>query len=172
MRLGTLACFDWGRRALVWCSCYSLFGDMEIRGITKVDYDYIISVLDQWWGGPAGKRADPMFFYEFGDHALMAERDGQLIGFLFGVMVPAPSATGYVHLVGIHPDHRRRSVGKHLYEHFSERCRAAGMKRIKSIASAGHEGPVRFHQSMGFESNEVADYAGPGRSRVVFVKEL
>jgi len=156
----------------MWCSCYSLFGDMEIRGITKVDYDYIISVLDQWWGGPAGKRADPMFFYEFGDHALMAERDGQLIGFLFGVMVPAPSATGYVHLVGIHPDHRRRSVGKHLYEHFSERCRAAGMKRIKSIASAGHEGPVRFHQSMGFESNEVADYAGPGRSRVVFVKEL
>lgn len=145
---------------------------MDIRGITKVDYDYIISVLDQWWGGPAGKRADPMFFYEFGEHALVAERDGQLIGFLFGVLVPAPSATGYVHLVGIHPDHRRRGVGKRLYENFSERCRAAGMKRIKSIASAGHEGPVRFHESMGFESAEVADYAGPGRSRLVFVKEL
>jgi hypothetical protein len=25
---------------------------------------------------------------------------------------------------------------------------------------------------MGFESTEVPDYAGPGRSRVVFVKEL
>ena len=145
---------------------------MEIRGLTKADYDYIISVLDQWWGGPAGRRADPMFFYEFGEHALVAELDGELIGFLLGVMLPGPSATGYVHLVGIHPDHRRRQVGKELYAQFTERCRAAGMKRIKSLASAGHEGPVRFHESMGFASTEVPDYAGPGRSRVVFVKEL
>ena len=49
---------------------------MRIRGLTKADYDYIISVLDQWWGGPAGRRADPMFFYEFGEHALVAELDG------------------------------------------------------------------------------------------------
>ncbi|KPK52290.1 MAG: acetyltransferase [Myxococcales bacterium SG8_38_1] len=145
---------------------------MRIRGLTKVDYDYIISVLDQWWGGPAGKRADPMFFYEFGEHALVAEQDGQVIGFLLGVMIPAPSATGYVHLVGIHPDHRRRGVGKRLYEQFTERCRGAGMKRLKSLASSGHEGPVRFHESMGFECSEVADYAGPGRARAVFVKEL
>ncbi|UCH30095.1 MAG: GNAT family N-acetyltransferase [Myxococcales bacterium] len=145
---------------------------MRIRGLTKADYDYIISVLDQWWGGPAGRRADPMFFYEFGEHALVAEQDGRVIGFLLGVMVPAPSATGYVHLVGIHPDHRRRGVGKRLYEHYTERCRAAGMKRLKSLASSGHEGPVQFHQSMGFAHTEVEDYAGPGRSRAVFVKEL
>ena len=163
---------DWGRRALFLRSCYPLSRVMEIRGLTKVDYDYIISVLDQWWGGPAGRRADPMFFYEFGEHALVAELDGQVIGFLLGVMVPAPSATGYVHLVGIHPDHRRRAVGKRLYSQFTERCRAAGMKRLKSLASAGHEGPAAFHESMGFESTEVPDYAGPGRSRVVFVKEL
>ena len=37
---------------------------------------------------------------------------------------------------------------------------------------SGHEGPVRFHESMGFEHGEVADYAGPGRNRAVFVKEL
>jgi len=172
MGLRAEACLDRGRRAFSVRSCYRLSRVMEIRGLTKVDYDYIISVLDQWWGGPAGTRADPMFFYEFGEHALVAELDGQVIGFLLGVMVPTPSASGYVHLVGIHPDHRRRGVGKRLYGQFTERCRAAGMKRIKSLAAAGHEGPVRFHESMGFESTEVPDYAGPGRSRVVFVKEL
>jgi len=145
---------------------------MKIRGLTKADYDYIISVLDQWWGGPAGRRADPMFFYEFGEHALVAELDGQVIGFLLGVMVPAPAATGYVHLVGIHPDHRRRGVGKRLYAEFTDRCRAAAMKRIKALGSAGHEDPIQFHEAMGFQSNEVANYAGPGRSRVVFVKDL
>lgn len=163
---------DPGRRASFPRSCYPLSRVMEIRGLTKVDYDYIISVLDQWWGGPAGRRADPMFFYEFGEHALVAELDGQVIGFLLAVLVPAPSATGYVHLVGIHPDHRRRGVGKRLYEQFTERCRAAGMKRIKCLGAAGHEGPVKFHEAMGFESTEVPDYAGPGRSRVVFVKGL
>ena len=145
---------------------------MEIRGLNKEDFDYIISVLDQWWGGPAGQRADPMFFYEFGEHALVAESDGQRIGFLLGVMVPGPVATGYIHLVGIHPDHRRRGVGKRLYGQFTERCRAAGMKRIKSLSASGHEGPMRFHKSMGFNAEEVPDYAGPGRSRTVFVKEL
>lgn len=160
------------RRAFFLRSCYPLSGTMKIRGLTKIDYDYIISVLDQWWGGPAGRRADPMFFYEFGEHALVAELDGQVIGFLLGVMVSSPSATGYVHLVGIHPDHRRRGVGKRLYSVFTDRSRAAGMKRIKSLASAGHEGPVQFHEAIGFESTEVPNYAGPGRSRVVFVKEL
>ena len=150
----------------------SALADVRIRGLTKVDYDYIISVLDQWWAGPGGKGADPMFFYEFGEHALVADQDGEVIGFLLGVMVPAPSATGYVHLVGIHPNHRRRGVGKLLYGQFTERCRAAGMKRIKSLASSGHEAPVRFHESMGFDCAEVPDYAGPGRSRAVFVKEL
>jgi GNAT superfamily N-acetyltransferase len=145
---------------------------MPIRGLTKDDFDYIISVLDQWWGGPGGRRVDPMFFYEFGEHALVAEQDGQVIGFLLGVLVPGPAATGFIHLVGIHPDHRRRGVGKALYEQFTKRCRAAGMKRIKSTSVVGHEGSLRFHEAMGFVSEEVSDYAGPGRSRLVFTKAL
>lgn len=145
---------------------------MQIRGLTKRDFDILISVLDEWWGGPAGQKADPMFFYEFGEHALVAETDGRVIGFLFGALVPGPLPTGYVHMVGIHPDHRRRGVGQELYGQFTERCRIAGAKRIKAIAARGHEGPLRFHQAIGFDAEEVEDYAGPGRARTVFTKEL
>lgn len=113
-----------------------------------------------------------MFFYEFGEHALVAEQDGAVIGFLFGAMVPGAVATGYIHMVGIHPDHRRRGVGHELYARFTERCQAAGMKRIKAIAARGHEGPLRFHAAQGFEAEEISDYAGPGRARVVFSKAL
>lgn len=145
---------------------------MKIRGLTKKDFDYLISVLDEWWGGPAGQRAHPMFFYEFGEHALAAEQDGRVIGFLLGVFVHGAVPTGYIHMVGIHPDHRRRGVGKELYAQFTERSRAAGAKRIKAIASRGHEGPLSFHRAMGFEAEEVPNYAGPGRARVVFTKDL
>lgn len=145
---------------------------MKIRGITKADYDYIVSVLDRWWGGPSGERAHPIFFYELGDHALIAELDGQVVGFLLGFVAPTRPPTGYVHLVGIHPDHRRRGVGQELYNHFTERCRAAGVGRLKAITTIGNEGSVRFHEALGFQVREEPDYAGPGRGRIVFTREL
>jgi hypothetical protein len=36
----------------------------------------------------------------------------------------------------------------------------------------GNQGSVEFHRAMGFEIEEVADYAGPGRARYVFTREI
>lgn len=145
---------------------------MQIRGITKTDFDYIVSVLDRWWGGPSSERAHPIFFYELGTHGLVAEDDGEVVGFLLGFLAPGAPPSGYVHLVGIHPDHRRRGVGMRLYERFTERCREAGAHRIKAIATVGNEGSVQFHEALGFETTEQSDYAGRGRARLVFVMDL
>lgn len=145
---------------------------MRIRGITKSDFDYIVSVLDRWWGGPSSERAHPIFFYELGEQALIAEEDGEVVGFLLGFVAPTTPPVAYVHLVGIHPDHRRRGVGKQLYERFFERARSAGAQRIKAITTVGNDGSVRFHEALGFDVAEEPDYAGAGRSRVVFSKEL
>src|SRR5690606_15960096 len=106
---------------------------MLIRAITKADFDFVVSVIDKWWGGPSGERPHPMFFYELGDRALIAEADGAVVGFLFGFVAPTDPPLGYVHLVGIDPDSRRRGVGKRLYEHFIAHCRESGVRRIKAI---------------------------------------
>lgn len=143
--------------------------DFTIRRLTKADYDYVVSVLDRWWGGPSGQRADPMFFYEFGESALAAEIDGQIAGFLLGFVT---GDVGFIHLVGIDPDFRRRGVGHRLYARFAEQCRAQGADRLKAIAAVGNDGSVAFHEAEGFTVEEVADYAGPGRPRVVFSKSL
>ena len=145
---------------------------MKIRDITKSDFDYIVSVLDRWWGGPSSERAHPIFFYELGEQALIAEADGEVVGFLLGFVAPTHPPTAYVHLVGIHPDHRRRGVGKDLYETFNERARAAGAVRLKAITNVGNDGSIRFHEALGFAVEEREDYAGRGRSRVVFTKDL
>lgn len=150
---------------------------MEIRGITKSDWDHIVSVLDRWWGGPSRDLAHPMLFYELGALALVAEEEGSISGFLLGFLAePTPGGltqerTAYVHLVGIHPDHRRHGVGKRLYEVFLERAAALGATRAKAITNVGNEGSVRFHEALGFEVTEDANYAGPGRARIVFVRE-
>ncbi len=151
---------------------------MDTRRITKRDFDQVVEVIDRWWGGPISAQAHPIFFYELGDRALVVEERGELIGFLLGfVAVSSPQAgvpakTGYVHLVGIHPDHRRRGVGRLLYAEFTRLCREAGCTRMKAITTLGNEGSRRFHEAVGWRVEELEDYAGPGRKRLVFTKNL
>jgi len=146
---------------------------MRTRRITKADFDRIVEVIDHWWGGPIGTFAHPIFFYELGKHALIAEdEDAGMIGFLLGFVADEPVRTGYVHLVGIHPDFRRRGVGRLLYKTFIDECRSAGCQRMKAITTLGNEGSIRFHVALDWQATEVTDYAGPNRTRLVFSRDL
>lgn len=152
---------------------------MRIRGITKSDYDHVVSVLDRWWGGLSREQAHPIFFHELGRHALIADdpvpgsdAPGQPIGFLLGLVTDGPPPTAYVHLVGIDPEHRRRGVGKRLYEVFVDRAARAGATRVKAITNVGNDGSIAFHRALGFSVESDAEYAGPGRPRVVFVRSI
>jgi GNAT superfamily N-acetyltransferase len=145
---------------------------MKTRALTKADFDHVVEVIDRWWGGPIGTFAHPIFFYELGEHALVAEEDGVVIGFLLGFIANAPRKTGYVHLVGIHPDHRRKGVGRALYRAFADTCRTASCVRLKAITTHANEGSIRFHLALGWTQEEVEDYAGPSRKRLVFTQEF
>ena len=147
---------------------------MQTRRITKADFDRIVEVIDHWWGGPISTFAHPIFFYELGDHALIVEQGHEMIGFLLGFIARGKNeaATGYVHLVGIHPDYRRRGVGRLLYNTFTAECREAKCVRMKAITTPGHEGSIRFHLAQSWNAQEVDDYAGLGRRRIVFTKDL
>jgi GNAT superfamily N-acetyltransferase len=144
---------------------------MDTRPLTKADYDHIVQVIDRWWGGPTSALAHPMFFYELGRLARVVECDGLVVGFLFGFICPDASV-GYVHLVGIHPDYRRRGVAKLLYAAFEDDCRREGCRELKAITTLGNDGSIRFHLALGWTMSEIEDYAGPGRMRVVFRRDL
>lgn len=145
---------------------------MRTRGITKEDFDEIVSVMDHWWGGPSGTKPLPIFFYEFGEHALITEADGVMVGFLLGFITDRAPRVGYIHLVGIHPQYRRRGVARALYEEFARRAEQSGAARLKAITTVGNQGSVEFHRALGFRIEEVPDYAGPGRSRYVFTRDI
>ena len=140
--------------------------------MSKRDYDFVVSVLDRWWDGPSNERAHPVFFHELGQDALVAEEEGAVIGFLLGFVSPQPEPYAYVHLVGIHPEYRRRGVGKALYEAFIARAKTRGATRMKVISAPGNDASERFHVAMGFSTQVTADYAGPGRARVIYLRKL
>jgi GNAT superfamily N-acetyltransferase len=145
---------------------------MNPRPLTKADFDHVVEVIDRWWGGPISNFAQPIFFYELGEQALVVEKDGIIVGFLLGFVAEKPLRTGYVHLVGIHPDYRRRGVGRLLYATFTDACRKEGCTRMKAITTLGNEGSIRFHLGVGWQAQEVEHYAGPDRKRIVFTKDL
>jgi GNAT superfamily N-acetyltransferase len=145
---------------------------MEARPVTKRDFDHIAEVIDSWWGGASRQIADPMFFYELGDMARVVVEDEQMIGFVFAFITPQAPPVGFIHLVGVHPAHRRHGVGKFIYAWFEQACRDRGVERVKAITTLGNEGSVLFHQGIGWDFELVNDYAGPGRARIVFSKKL
>ncbi|MBM4075375.1 MAG: GNAT family N-acetyltransferase [Planctomycetes bacterium] len=142
----------------------------------------IISVVDSWWGRPMAAMLPRLFFNYFGSTSLIAEQDGERIGFLVGFMPPAPSTHAYIHFVGVDPDSRQAGVGRALYEAFFDLARSANRTKVCCVTSPVNQRSIAFHCAMGFDMKPSQttidglpyhpDYDGPGEDRVVFVKPL
>jgi len=154
--------------------------NLRVRPMTKADFDAVVHVVDQWWSGPIAILAHPVFFYELGKHARVVEdfatpNGRKFVGFLLGFIAPPDegrAAVGYVHLVGVHPEYRRKGVARALYNEFTANALSSGCRHLKAITTVGNEGSLRFHQALGWRSTEDDNYAGFGRRRIVLTKDL
>ncbi len=147
------------------------------------DYAPIIAVLDAWWGGRAMAAMLPkLFFVHFQTTSLIAEADGERVGFLIGFHSPTFPDQSYIHFVGVHPEWRKAGVGRMLYEAFFSLVQAAGRQTVRCVTSPHNRTSIQFHLRMGFavEPGDSLmdgisyhlDYDGPGEDRVLFVKHL
>lgn len=152
--------------------------NLRVRAMTKKDFDTVVQVVDQWWSGPIAVLAHPVFFYELGRHARVVEdvaNNSKFVGFLLGFIRAADGdepAVGYIHLVGVHPDYRRKGVARALYNEFTQSALTSGCRQLKAITTHGNEGSLRFHQALGWQAHEDEHYAGPNRKRQVLTKTL
>ena len=152
---------------------------MKIERLTKSDFDEIISSLEPFWGErheAMRSTHHPVYLYELGDTAFVIREEGKVIAYLWGFLAQT-SATGYVHLVGVHRDHRRRGLARALYRHFTDEARRRGATRLRAMTQPVNRTSIAFHRSIGMrllgEPNAdgipvVRDYRGPGEDRVVF----
>jgi predicted GNAT superfamily acetyltransferase len=134
----------------------------------------VIAVLDDWWGGrPMRDMLPKLFFVHFRDTSFVAERDGELAGFLVGFLSQAEPEEAYVHFVGVRPGERGSGLGRTLYERFFAVARDRGRTRVTCVTSPRNEGSVAFHRSLGFQPGPArAGYDGPGEDRVVLFRPL
>ena len=149
---------------------------MNIRPIGERDHATIIAVVDQWWGGRQMAGLLPrLFFTHFQNTSFAIEEDGQLIAFLIGFVSQSHPQQAYIHFVGIHPDHRKRGLGKRLYELFFETVRARGCDQVRCITAPINSSSIAFHRHMGFQiekSDQERDGGGQQRELLMRIDDL
>ena len=154
---------------------------MMLRHACPADYERVLAVIDEWWGGrPMSARLSHVFFTQFAPTSFVLETDAELVGFLLGFLSLTDEA--YVHFVGVHPAFRRLGLGRRLYERFFAAARMQGRRSVRCITAPSNQASLAFHRDMGFETlrgDLVADgvpvwldYAGGGGHRVVFRREI
>ncbi|MCI0345387.1 MAG: GNAT family N-acetyltransferase [Chloroflexi bacterium] len=120
-------------------------------------------MVDDWWAERHVVDQLPrLWLRHFNGTSWLAEDGtGRLAAFLVGFISPGDPTTAVCHLVGVAPQHRRRGLGRELYERFAGDARAAGAARIVAAVWPGDPIAVKFHVGLGFEAE-----AGPGTQRL------
>ena len=149
--------------------------EITLRPLRDGDFEYVISRLDEWWGGRSMTGSLPRLFF---DHFPATSRlavdsaTGNTVGFIIGFLSQGDPTTAYIHFVGVDPAARGHEVGRTLYEWFFETARAAGRSTVKCLTSTVNTGSVAFHRAMGFTVTEAKDYDGPGQHRMLFTRSV
>ncbi len=157
--------------------------EFQFRPITTEDHKRIIDIMPDWWGGRDLRYMLPkMFFNHFRNTSFLVEKDGNLAGFLVGLISPAIEDEAYIHFAGIDPGYRKMGLGRLMYEHFFDFCRSADRRIIRCCTSPVNKESIEFHTRIGFtiepgngEIDGIAvtlDYNREGDTKVLFKKVL
>nr|WP_156289520.1 GNAT family N-acetyltransferase [Oceanobacillus salinisoli] len=123
-----------------------------------------------------------LFFDHFNNTSFIAEKDGQIIGFLIGFLSQSHTDVAYIHIVGVSPDHRKSQIGKQLYNKFFNVVKKNNRNVVRAVTSPVNKISIAYHTKMGFNiengDKEVdgvsvhSNYDGPNQDRVLFVKKV
>jgi ribosomal protein S18 acetylase RimI-like enzyme len=139
-------------------------GEVDIRQMTEADLPQIREI-DQLIVGKERtpswtESAEVLWFFRSPALSFVAELDSQVVGFLLGDIRGAEYGTpisGWIDLVGIHPDYQRQGIGRRLVERFYDECQRDGI-RIRAIIRGDDKRITRFFTSIGFRKGKLVDF--------------
>lgn len=111
--------------------------DGAITGLAKPDY--WLSAFARY-----GARAGRWF--------LVAEDDGQVIGFIIGEIRAwefGSPPSGWIFAIGVDPGHREGGVGTALFEEICRRIRAEGVRAVRTMLARDDALNMAFFRSQG-----------------------
>ncbi|MDD5312786.1 MAG: GNAT family N-acetyltransferase [Dehalococcoidia bacterium] len=154
---------------------------MEITTCTKQDFDQIILEFSEFWDHDRTVALHhPTLINEFGNTAFVAKEGDKVLAYLFG-FISQTEPVGYAQLLAVRQGYRRLGLAGRLYAYFEAYARSHGCNKLKATTSPVNSLSIAFHKSIGMMPTGnaekdgvqvVKDYAGPGKDRVVFIKDI
>ncbi|MFX1443131.1 MAG: GNAT family N-acetyltransferase [Promethearchaeota archaeon] len=129
----------------------SNFNDIIYRNGNPLDYEKVVKLQPLWWNGrDLTSLILKIFFIHFRDTIFIAEKDGEIVGFLIGFFSQYFSNEAYIHFIGIHPNFRKKGLGFALYTKFFNLCDLNNRIVIHSATSPINKDSIKFHTKLGF----------------------
>ncbi|HSG71177.1 MAG TPA: GNAT family acetyltransferase, partial [Planctomycetaceae bacterium] len=90
---------------------------------------------------------------------LSVQRDLFLVGVLDGRIVATTMAgfdghRGWLHLVAVHPDYRKRGIGRELMLETERRIREIGCSKVNLQVRSSNLGVVEFYERLGYTTED------------------
>lgn len=128
---------------------------MNIRPMTIEDYDEIYA-LWQITSKRALSSSDSReniarYLSRNPDMSMVAVCDGKIVG---TVLAGHDGRTGFIHHTAVHPDYRRRHIGKAMVEKAVEQISECGIKKTQIYCYKDNSAGQEFWQSLGFDRTE------------------
>jgi len=80
---------------------------------------------------------------------IIAEEGGQIIGFIFGIMMSRTESR--ILMLAVDPRYRGKGYGGTLYREMQRQCAVKGMRVIELEVRVSNQVAIRFYEKMGFQ---------------------
>lgn len=159
--------------------------EIQIRNVKEIDFLDIMKVAIEC--EPIPIERDSIYHCltrYFANTCFVAEKEGQIIGFILGWISQVDNTIAYVHNICVIPKNRKNKIASSLYDRFIRAVKDNGCDRIFLIAGSTNKISINFHKSLGFRASDegeaiiidgvraVKDYNGPGEHKVVLCKDI
>ena len=142
-----------------------------LRRATIADLATVLGEIGEFWDDPGMEFLhQALYVHEFGETSVVAERAGEIVGYLLGFV--SPGGTGYIHAVAVRRGARGRGLAHTMYDRFAELVGERGAGSLKAITRPGNGGSRAFHEALGFSVTLVEGYSPSGDARLVFRRQL
>ncbi len=123
---------------------------MELRRLTAADVDVVLGAEGLFDEVPSRPWTEH-FLSRQGHHLILAWIDAVLAGFVTGIEIAHPDKglEMLLYELGVHPDHRRRGVGRALVTELASLARKAGCRGMWVPIDPDNDAAIATHASAG-----------------------
>jgi ribosomal protein S18 acetylase RimI-like enzyme len=133
---------------------------VAVRATHASDLEGVVQLDARVFGEPRRpyfeRRLAPLDGADQANHTIgiVAEEDGALIGFVLGTLTSGEfgfaDTTALVDSIAVHPDWRRRGIGRRLADALIAECAARGAREVYTLVNWNSWDMLKFFDAIGF----------------------